>query len=403
MTFHRSALVAAMLAAAAGAALAQSSPYYIGVAQTFTHEDNLVRLRDGQQLPAGLSKADTISSTALVAGLDQTFGRQRVFGNATLRTNRYQDNSDFNTQGYSASGGLQWQTIEQLSGSVRLGADRALRADVRDRNDAFILGKNDETSTTLDITAALGVAGPWSLEAGFNWRKVNYSAAAAQFREYDTKAGTFGVRWRPGATLSLGLGIGRSTVDYPLLLTTPDTNDHRASDSVDLSATWEASGASSVAAKVSRNKTKYSQFAERDFSATSGSLAWTWLPGARLRLTTRLSRDIGQDADRATTAFSRTTDALSVQAVYEISAKVSTTLVYNTYQRRIVGNGLFVTGISGTDKGDQATLSVRWAALRSLTVGCDYSHDQRRPATNPLLNDVYTANAYSCYGQFTLQ
>lgn len=398
-----SGVCAAALALVAGTAHAQASPYYIGIAQTFSHEDNLVRLRDGQALPPGLSKADTISSTALVAGLDQTFGRQRLFGNATLRSNKYQDNGDFDSQGYSVTGGLMWQTIEQLSGSVRASADRSLRADVRDRNDSFIVGKNTETARALDLSVALGVVGPWSLEAGANWRQVDYSATAAQFREYETKSTNVGVRWRPGASLSLGLGISRTSIDYPLLLQTANPNDHRETDSVDFSATWVPSGASSLSARVSQTKTTYEQFAQRDFSATSGALSWTWNPGARVRLTTRLSRDIGQDADRATTAFSRTTDSLSVQVAYDLSAKVTASLNLNTYRRRIDGTGIFVTGTSGTDSGDSTTISLRWAALRSLTLGCDFSHEQRRGSSNPFLSDAFSANAYGCYGQFTLQ
>ena len=403
LLFPLSCVCAAALALASGTARAQSSPYYIGIAQTISHEDNLLRLRDGQALPPGLSKADTISSTALVAGLDQTFGRQRLFGSATLRSNRYKDNGNFDSQGYSVMGSLQWQTIEQLSGSVRASADRALRTDVRDRNDNFIAGKNSETARVLDISAALGVAGPWSLEAGASWRQVDYSAAAAQFREYETKSGNVGVRWRPGTSLTLGLGISRTAIDYPLLLQSADPNDRRETDSVDLSATWAPSAASALSARVSQTKTRYEQFAQRDFSATSGALSWTWQPTGRVRLTTRLSRDIGQDADRATTAFSRTTDSLNLQAGYEVSAKVTASLAFTTYRRSIDGTGVFVTGTAGTDNGDSASLSLRWAALRSLTLGCDLSHEQRRASSNPLLNDAYRANVYSCYGQFTLQ
>jgi len=396
-------LCGSVLALSSAAAWAQASPYYIGIAQTFSYEDNLIRLRDGQATPAGLSKADTVSSTALVAGLDQTFGRQRLFGNATLRANRYQDNDEFNSQGYSVAGGLQWQTIERLSGSVRLNADRALRADLRDRSDNFIAGENSETATSLELSAALGVAGPWAIEGGASWRKVTYSAAAAQFREYKNQGTTLGVRWRPGASLSLGLGIGRSTVDYPNLLLAANPNDRRVNDSVDLTATWVPSGASNLNVRISRNKTQYDQFSSRDFSATSGSLSWVWVPTGRLRVTTLLARDIGQDSDAATTAFSRTTDSFSVQLNYDVSAKITAGLNLNTYRRDIDGTGIFVTGFGGRDSGDSASLNLRWAALRSLSLGCTVSREQRRANSNPALNDIYSAGAFSCFGQFTLQ
>ena len=111
-------LLAPCLALACTAAMAQSSPYYIGVAQTLAHNSNLVALRDNQPVPAGLSKSDTVSSTALVAGIDQPFGRQRLTGTANLSSNRYSRNSEFNSSGYALRLGLDWQTIERLSGRV---------------------------------------------------------------------------------------------------------------------------------------------------------------------------------------------------------------------------------------------------------------------------------------------
>ena len=86
----RYGLVAAAAAGCMHAALAQqgSSPYSIGVAQTFSHESNLLLVRDGQVAPQGFSAGDTVSSTALVAGVDQSFGRQRLSGSAVLRADQ---------------------------------------------------------------------------------------------------------------------------------------------------------------------------------------------------------------------------------------------------------------------------------------------------------------------------
>ena len=69
----------ALLAFACGAG-AQTSPWYIGGAQTVTHESNLYRLADGADESVISTKADLISSTALLAGLDQPVGRAVAFG-----------------------------------------------------------------------------------------------------------------------------------------------------------------------------------------------------------------------------------------------------------------------------------------------------------------------------------
>ena len=102
MTIHpfflRLACVAGVVASSP--AWAQSSPYYLGVAQSLGHESNLYRLGDNQVLPAGLSKSDTVSGTSLVAGVDQKIGRQRVYGSANLRANRYSSNKSLNNDSY---------------------------------------------------------------------------------------------------------------------------------------------------------------------------------------------------------------------------------------------------------------------------------------------------------------
>ncbi|MFN6998373.1 MAG: hypothetical protein ACK4PH_29655, partial [Aquincola tertiaricarbonis] len=104
---------------AAGAAHAQSTPYYVGVSQTFTHESNIYRSRNNEV-------SDTISSTALFGGVDQMIGRQRVYGNATVSTNRFADNNDLNNTGYGLKAGVDWATIERISGNVELNANQSL-------------------------------------------------------------------------------------------------------------------------------------------------------------------------------------------------------------------------------------------------------------------------------------
>ena len=106
-----------------GAALAQRSPYYLGVSQALSYESNLYRLGDGQVLPAHLSKSDTLSGTSLVAGIDQTISRQRVYGSANLRANRYANNKSLDNQSYGLNLALDWATVNNLSGTLSTSAD----------------------------------------------------------------------------------------------------------------------------------------------------------------------------------------------------------------------------------------------------------------------------------------
>lgn len=388
----------------AGGAQAQSSPYYIGVAQTFTHESNLLRLRDNQVAPPGRSQSDTISSTALVAGIDQSFGRQRLSGSASLRSNRYADNKEFNSSGYGLNLGLDWETIERLSGRVSFGADRTQRADLRDRLGAFIVGGNAEEVERFSTTARVGLAGPLSLEAGVNWYSLGYESSAASYAEFSQRSGSLGLRYRLGGATSVALSVRSARIEYPnLLINQADPRDRRKNDNIDLNVVWVPSGSTRLDATLSQGRTRYDQINERDFEGTTGALAWTWNPGGRLRGNLRLARDTGQNSDLATTAFSQTTDTLRVAADYDVTGKIVASASAQHYRRVLDGTGQFVNSVRGSDSGQVFTLGVRWAPRRSLTVGCQGSHERRGSNSNPLLNDTYSANIVSCYGQFTLQ
>ncbi|MBC7940698.1 MAG: hypothetical protein H7Z19_13190 [Chitinophagaceae bacterium] len=404
VALRRLGLALCCAAALCPAAWAQSSPYYIGVSQSFAHDSNLIRLRDGQAAPAGFSKSDTISSTGLVAGVDQTFGRQRLSGSGALRANRYSNNSDFDSQSYSANLDLAWQTIERLSGNLTLGADRALRADLRDRNDQFIATDNNETSRRFGATVSLGVAGPLGLEAGYSRSDVSYSAPEAAFNDYEQSSASAGIRWRLGGSSSVGLGVRQTRTDYPqLLVGLADPSDRRKRDDIDLNGTWVPSGASRFDLRLSRGKTKHDRFTQRDFTGNTGALAWSYTPGGRTRLNARLSRESGQDATRATTASSQITESLSLSADYEVSAKVMAMASLQNYRRTLDGSGQFQTSVRGRDRGTLWSLGARWQALRGLTLACQAGREERSTNSSPLLNDPFSASSYSCSGQFVLQ
>ena len=381
-----------------------SSPWYVGVAQTFSHESNLLRLREGEAVPAGSRESDTVSSTALVAGIDQRIGRQRLTGSGSLRANRYNNNQAFNNNGYGLNLALDWETVYTLSGRLSVGADRQQRPELRGRNNEVLTSGNTETAQRAGASARVGLAGPLGLEVGLESSRADYGNPAAEYAEYRQQGASAGVRYRLGGASSVALSVRQTQYDYPnLLFTRPDPNDRRKRNEVDLSGQWRPTGASSFDARIGRGQTRHDQLSERDFANTTGALSWAWTPGGRLTLNTRVARDTGQSSDFATTAFSQTTDLLRVAAEYALSGKTALSASVQANRRQLAGNGQFLVGLSGRDDGNSVALGVRWEALRSLTLSCQASHDRRGTNTNPLLNDAYSANVYSCTGQFVLQ
>jgi len=395
-------------------AQAETTPYYIGASQSFTRDSNLLRLSDTQEPPAGFSKADTISSTSLLAGLDQPIGRQRVFGNVALRENRLSNNDVYNNQSYSLTAGADWETVEHISGNLKASANRSL-AHFNTEQIGIVTKKNLETTQQVDASFRIGVVTAWTAEAIVGWRSVDYSAVEYKSREFSQNSISLGGRYRPRGATSLGVAVRDTKGKYPSFFPQADgsyTGDQFDRQDIDFTGYIEPSGASSVAARLSLGRTRYDLATQRDFSGVTGLLKWNWQPTGKLKFDTRLSRDPGQDSyffdsavSNATVDYSRLTTALRIRADYEATAKIGLNATIG-YSRRSLARTLpAIPGVdsqlTGSDHSTNFGLGAIWVPLRSVTVGCDATRDQRRGEL-PLSSNL-SDTTLSCYGQFQLQ
>ncbi|MBP8272702.1 MAG: hypothetical protein KAX42_12585, partial [Sphaerotilus sp.] len=100
--------------AAGTTAHAETSPYYIGASQRFTHNSNVFYNTDAS------ARSDTISSTGVRLGLDQPISRQRLSASLSANVNRYSKLDALNNTDYALETRLDWQTVDRLSGNVTL-------------------------------------------------------------------------------------------------------------------------------------------------------------------------------------------------------------------------------------------------------------------------------------------
>lgn len=398
-------LLPLVLAVAACAAGAETSPYYLGVAQSLTHDSNLLRTRDGEAPPDGRSRSDTVSNTSLVAGIDQPISRQRLHGSATVSATRYRDNDDFDGTTYVLDLGLDWETAGRLSGELSTQAARTLRQDVRTAEGDALSQANYENSRQADFVARLGSVTPLTFELGAGVKAVDYSADSMAFREYRQRHALAGLRWRPGGSTTFGLGVRRTHSEYPHLFAglLADPEDRRDRDAVDFSIGWAPGGSSSLDLRLSRARTRHEVLDYRDFNATSGALVWKWDPGGRTRMDLRLARDEGQDSEVQTSVFSRTTDSLRLQMQHELTGKVALDARVLLFRRTLRGSPLAVDVAEGRDSGSHFGLGARWQATRGLTLACDASRERRGSNSDARLSSAYHATVLGCSAQLVLQ
>ena len=398
-TLPLSTLAAAGLLLASTAVLAETSPYYIGVSQALGYESNLYRIGGNIGLPAGAqSKTDTIATTSLVAGVDQTWGRQRLSGSGSLRASRYAQNDQLNNEGYGLNLGLDWATVERISGRLGITADRSLRGYDPAYQGGQASERNIEDNNQINATVRVGVVTRLTGEVSASRRQVRYSAQAYAGSEYNQNIGSIGARYRLGGATTVGLAWRQTRVTYVT------GNDPYKRRDIDLTGTWDPSGLTTVYGRISRTSTDHSRSPQRDFSGATAELRGTTQATGKIKLNVRLSRDLGQgtstfdfQGQTPATEFDRVSTALRLGADYALSVKIGLNAGVEHIRRNFEGTRF---AIVGSDRTTSLDLGARWLPTRAIQAGCSLRYDTRSVS---LVGNPYNSHGINCYGQFVLQ
>jgi opacity protein-like surface antigen len=362
----------------------EQSPYYIGVSQGFTHDSNVFRTATNET-------GDTISSTGLLAGVNQRLGRQRLFADASGQVNRYRNATTLNNKSYSLVAGLDWETIETLSGTLRYNT----------RNSLTYFGAADGSTVTSDqitqqftASARYGLASQLMLEVGYDHNRLKLRSLPNRDAEQNTV--NAGLNWAVGGKLTVGLGV-RATKGRQETVPVADETERK---DVDLTAVWNTGGASIFNARVSSTREKHTLNTIPELSETTGAISWAYRPTGRLSITALVSRDTGTESTFATpvegaTALpvdsSRISTSWSLDTRYELTGKSS--LNAGVRQR----TGTLTSTL--TERIEGYTFGVSYAPTRSIGLTCSVARESR---------SVSGANAYEstitgCVGELTLR
>jgi hypothetical protein len=402
-------LLAGMLA---GITQADPNPYYLGASLGWQHDSNLLRLGDNQAAPAGRQKADSITTVSLLAGLDQSIGRQHLFGNLTAGHNSLANNPIYNNNSYTLATGLDWETAKRISGTLRYNASRNLAQFNADLLGLVTTQSNIQNSRQFNAGFKLGMDTEFSFDAGAGHKSVDYSATAYASRVFREDSLSLGMHYKPSAVSLFGVSLRNAKGRYPTFFANGDGTfdaDRFTRRDIDFTAFYRASGVSSFSARVSPGKISYDISSVRDFSGITGQLLWDWQPAGKLHLRTSLMREPGQDSyffaslvPDSTVEYSRISNSANLRADYELSAKISLSAKLGWIHRSLTQQlDPFGVSISGSEQSTLLSLGAVWTPLRSLQLSCNLSN-QRRGGAAPLSSDLRDTTV-SCYAQGTIQ
>lgn len=390
--FQRDAAGAACMALLACAAHAQEeepSPYWIGVSQSFTHDSNVFRSESG--VP---EISDWISSTGLLAGVDQPLGRGHLSASFAVNHNKYQDVERLDNTDHNLRAQLDWASIERLSGDVRAYHRQALQQYDQVTSLGGIAARAENTVRGGAAQVRVGVVTRWTLEGGVAYDE-NLNEQPFDNRDLRQSSANLGVRFRPSDLFSWRVGLRHSEGTYPRYIdpgSQQTIGDEFKRDDIDLSTTWSPTGNSTLAARVAYTREDHTALSQRSAEFWTGVLDYNWQITGKTSMRFSLSHDsnagsadidYGLYSDQSNDTQRRTAGLVSAR--WEATSKI---LVYATasYSYRKIDDAFFLTVpgqppspqiASGKDRTTQATLGAKYQYNRGLGFSCSLSHQTR--------------------------
>lgn len=404
-------------APAATAPASEPNPYYIGASQALTHDSNVFRT------PGGPS--DNYSSTSLLGGFDQPIGRQRIFGNANVSANRYQDQTQLDNTSYNLAAGLDWSTIESLSGNLNVALSQNLAAPAASGVQP-VQHRNLAQTESIGATARWGGASLFTLEGTLGYAKVDYSAPEYVSSESRQESASLGLYYRPSGLLRLGVAARVNRTESPkavMLASGGFQGNTVRGDNLDFLADYQLSGLLSANGRLSYTRQTNSGISNADFSGLTGSLGVTYTATGKITFNLYASRDAGYNStpfSAQTLAFmagptpvfttvtglyenNQVTNAAGLGVSYAATAKINVNAGARYARAKLVSTLVAQSSSQAlpdtTDVAKTVFLGANYAVARNWLLACNVAHEARDVSGGVAYS--YTANTVGCSARYT--
>lgn len=400
-------------ASAGSSAVPDPNPYSLGVSQGLTHDSNVFRI------PGGPS--DNYSTTSLFGGFDQPISRQRVFGRATVSANRYQDQDQLNNVSYGLAAGVDWETIESLSGRLNANLNRSLAPPVASTG-APVATRNVAETKSLEALARLGGASLLTLEGAVDYSSIDYSAPVYAAAESSRTGGSLTLYYRPGGPLRVGIGVRADRTRTPRAFVDPVTGQAQSTTlhgkHLDLLADYDVSGQITANGRLSYTRQTNDGIGNADFSGLTGGFGLNWRATGKITVRADAARDTSFNTTPYNTfAFTPTTTGIALTPViglyennqlttsagigvnYAATAKIGASLGARYVRARLTSVNAPVPAADVTDVSKVLVLGANYDITRNWGASCNVSTEKRDVSGGVAYS--YRANTIGCSTQFT--
>lgn len=342
------------------------------------HDDNLFRLPDGVDPQAVLGRpsgAETTDIGSLGFHYAKSYSLQRVELDVSLVDYRYRTHKRLDLLATNYDLVWRWAVTPRLRGMLRAEQDES----VNSFDDASVLTSGNQRTRRLEgFDAFYELDGAWRLVGGVQRTRNQNEQPLLGEESYLLRSADAGLRYdaRSGSAVTLRLRQGSGRTLASLSRPTPLRDTEFDQDEQALDVHWLPSAKATIDLNLTRLQRKHARLAERDYSGTNASLAVRWAATAKTLWSLRWSSDLSS-YQTANASYARN-DRLTASHVWQIAARTSLQASLSESRRRYLAPPPGQSVDTQREATQDASVSLRWAVHRNVTLDASLQHTQRR-------------------------
>ena len=390
------AVLAGMLAAApASAQLSDTLHPFVRLG--YNHENNLLRLSEGDRALVGDGDgSDNFRTVTAGVALERPIGRQVVTANASVSRVAYDHYTQYDYTGKQVDLDWAWRVGNHFSGHVGGLYSQSLSAFSDFRTDE----RNLRTERRAYGDGAWLFHPSWQVVGSYSETRYNFELEQQRFNNRVEKLAATGFDYLAPSGSTFGLRIRRLEGDYPAAQFIGIDNGY-TQDEQKLNVDWIVSGTTRLTFLGGFVQRKHNTDSVRDDSGTDGRLIVNWAPRERLRFNAQLWREfVATEGAFINNAISK---GAMAGATWQVAAKVSVDGQYRYTKRDFAPfsrAGVAPVGAS-SDIGRTLSASVKYRPRASVELALGAFRDTRSGSEVALTNSFRaTGVSFSATAKF---
>ncbi|MYN29086.1 hypothetical protein GTP69_22020 [Duganella sp. CY42W] len=357
-----------MYAAPAAAAISDTIQPYVSVA--LIHDDNLLRLDDGQSIDG--QRSDNYRQSIAGLQFDVPYGLQEFTGDAHVTRVAFSHFNEYDYTGKDARGEWAWKLGTHLFGHLGGVYSESLTP----FSEQSSIDRNMRLQRKEYVDGTWLFHPSWQMRGSFVRQQFRYGLASQQYNNRDEDTATLGVDYLVATGSRIGVQLGHLKGSYPdgTLLGFLISDGYKQNDAK-INIFWQYSAITQVQILAGRAKRTHEVFGERDQSGANGRVNAYWTPVAKVKLTGSAWREFS--AVEGSTINSSLNKGVSAEATWQATSKLGVNGLLRR-EKRDFGTVSGVAVVSApNDTLRTANLSVTYTPLPSTQIVAGIAHSAR--------------------------